>query len=134
MGGNRKKRDLTPSVATMFQVPRDRRPPSLSQGHTDSGLDSDDGGQHTDPDTPLTKGDLRQLLREATSNIKAYAAVELEKHITSLRTDIETLTARTNQAETHLTEASRRSQFHDQEISRLHEKNTATGGRRGRPQ
>ncbi|CAH2299204.1 Hypothetical predicted protein [Pelobates cultripes] len=69
----------------MFQAPKDHPRPYLSQGRTDSGSESDEGERHENPNTPLTKWDLRQLLQEATCDIKAYTAAELDKHITNLR-------------------------------------------------
>ncbi|CAH2310796.1 Hypothetical predicted protein [Pelobates cultripes] len=109
MGGTKKKRDQTPSVVTLFQTPKDRQRPSSPRGHMDSGSEIKGDNGRANPHTPLTKGDLRQLLQEATNKIKAYTAAELDKHITSLRTDIEPLVARTHKTETHLAKITSRS-------------------------
>ncbi|CAH2220820.1 Hypothetical predicted protein [Pelobates cultripes] len=51
---------------------------------------------------PLNMGELRRLFKETSADIKAHTAAELEKQMVGLKDDIEVLTSRTDQAETHV--------------------------------
>ncbi|CAH2307198.1 Hypothetical predicted protein, partial [Pelobates cultripes] len=101
MGGTKKRRDTTPSVASMFRGKEDGRP-SLSQGLTATGSESEDSDSAEPQPAPFTKEDLRKLLRETSDDIKAYTTAALEQQLASLRSDIEALASRTSHAETQL--------------------------------
>ncbi|CAH2276168.1 Hypothetical predicted protein [Pelobates cultripes] len=73
-------------------------------------------------DNPLTKRDLQALLLDATADIKAHTATELERHVRALKTDIEALSRRTHQAETRLTVLAETSSSHSQDLTYLHGK------------
>ncbi|CAH2249719.1 Hypothetical predicted protein [Pelobates cultripes] len=121
MGGTKKRRDTTPSVATLFRGKEDRRP-SLSQGHTETGSDSDEYETTECQTTPLTKEDLKKMLRETSDDIKAYTTAALEKQIASLKDDIEALASRTSRAETQITETQTTAKTHTRDIEALQEK------------
>ncbi|CAH2221297.1 Hypothetical predicted protein [Pelobates cultripes] len=85
----------------MFQAQRDQRRPSLSRG-PDTSSESDNSEAREGPEAPLKKADMRRLLKEATTDIKAHAAAELKSHISGLKEEIDTLTSRNTQAETQI--------------------------------
>ncbi|CAH2305587.1 Hypothetical predicted protein [Pelobates cultripes] len=82
----------------MFRAKEDGRP-SLAHSQADSGSDSEGSEAEKTPATPLTKEDLRAMLRETSADIKAYTAAALEKQITGLKKELEVLTSRTDHNE-----------------------------------
>ncbi|CAH2321374.1 Hypothetical predicted protein [Pelobates cultripes] len=121
MGGTKKRRDTTPSVATLFRGKEDGRP-SLSQGHTETGSDSDDYEAAERHAAPLTKEDLKKLLKETSDDIKAYTAAALEKQIAGLKDDIEALTSRTSRTETQIAETQDKLKTHTGDIGAMQDK------------
>ncbi|CAH2300449.1 Hypothetical predicted protein [Pelobates cultripes] len=115
MGGNKKRKDMQPSVATIF-LARENGRPSLSEYPPKSGSDSEDGKAQGDPTAPLTMGNLKRLLHETSAYIKAHTAPELEKQITGLKEDLEALTSRTNKAKTQIVGLTQKSEAHQQEL------------------
>ncbi|CAH2277186.1 Hypothetical predicted protein [Pelobates cultripes] len=89
-------------------------------------LDSDTPEHQHVADHPLTKRDLQVLLLDATADIKAHTAAELDRHIQGLNGDIEALARRTNQAETQLTALAESSRTHSQDLTYLHGKITSS--------
>ncbi|CAH2315435.1 Hypothetical predicted protein [Pelobates cultripes] len=113
----------------MFRATMDHGRPSLSQEAHESGADSDDSEAPdrettTYPGTqePLTKTDLHQMLLAASADIKAHTAAELERHISGLKGEIETLNNRTSQAETAITQIKATTTQHSQDIFYLSDK------------
>ncbi|CAH2300581.1 Hypothetical predicted protein [Pelobates cultripes] len=104
----------------MFRHKDDRRP-SLSQGPTESGSDSE-GYDPTEEQTPLTKEDLRRMLRETSDDIKAYTTAALEKQIAGLKEDIEALASRTSHTEKRLTDTQAATTQHSRAIETLQER------------
>ncbi|CAH2283962.1 Hypothetical predicted protein [Pelobates cultripes] len=87
MGGTKKRRDTTPSVATLFRGKEDGRP-SLSQGHTETCSNSDDYEAAERHAAPITKEDLKKLLKETSDDIKAYTAAALASRTSRTETQI----------------------------------------------
>ncbi|CAH2295908.1 Hypothetical predicted protein, partial [Pelobates cultripes] len=98
-GGKKRKEELTPSVASMFRTPGESQRPTHSYQGADQGTDSEGPDPTLDPSTPLTIGSLRDMLKEATVDIKSHVAEEITRNLAGLRTEIQTLTARTDQTE-----------------------------------
>ncbi|CAH2274593.1 Hypothetical predicted protein [Pelobates cultripes] len=115
----------------MFRATREQRRPSLSQEAHESGADSDDS-EAPDKETtnyprtqgPLTKTDLHQMLLAASADIKAHTAAELERHISGLKGEIETLNNRTSQAKADITQIKANTTQHSQDIFYLSDKET----------
>ncbi|CAH2223986.1 Hypothetical predicted protein [Pelobates cultripes] len=108
----------------MFHAAKDLPRPSLSQDTPytrDSGLDSEPDAT-TNRQKPLTKVDLRSMLQEATADIKAHTAAELERHISGIKEDLEALNTRTTQAETDITHLQTAYSQHGQDIYYLSDK------------
>ncbi|CAH2283843.1 Hypothetical predicted protein [Pelobates cultripes] len=88
----------------------------------DSSPDSAGHGSSTADDLTLTKRDLQALLLDATTDIKAHTAVELDRPLQALKSDIEALSRRTDQTEARLTTLADTSRSHSQDITYLHRK------------
>ncbi|CAH2293019.1 Hypothetical predicted protein [Pelobates cultripes] len=122
MGGGKKKKEQTPSVATLF------RTPTASQRTTGSQLteEEDSGPEDTiplpDPTAPLTIGVLRGMLREATADIKTHVAAEITKQLEGLKTEMATLASRTGQTENRISKLESSTQEHAQDIAYFHGK------------
>ncbi|CAH2273256.1 Hypothetical predicted protein [Pelobates cultripes] len=116
----------------MFRATREQRHPSLSQETHEYGADSDDS-EAPDKDTtnyprtqePLTKTDLHQMLLAASADIKARTAAELERHISGLKGEIETLNNRTSKAEAAIKQIKANTTQHSQDIFYLSDKDLA---------
>ncbi|CAH2222004.1 Hypothetical predicted protein [Pelobates cultripes] len=125
MGGGKKKKEQTPSVATLF------RTPTASQRTTDPQLteEEDSGPEDTiplpDPTAPLTIGVLRGMLREATADIKTHVAAEITKQLEGLKTEMATLASRTGQTENRISKLESSTQEHAQDIAYFHGKISA---------
>ncbi|CAH2299950.1 Hypothetical predicted protein [Pelobates cultripes] len=125
MAGGKKKKELPPSVATLFRTPGEAQRPTQSNHEEDKGSDSEWGAHTPTPLAPLTIGVLQSLLREATADIKTHVAEEISKQLTGLRADVEALTTCTDQTEVRLTTLATASTAQSQEISYLHGRLTA---------
>ncbi|CAH2276101.1 Hypothetical predicted protein [Pelobates cultripes] len=78
MGGNKKKKEIAPSVASIFRMPSDQQKTSTSQAEEDSGSDTESLDTTTHPAAPITIGVLCEMLQQATT--KAHVAVEIGRH------------------------------------------------------
>ncbi|CAH2301339.1 Hypothetical predicted protein, partial [Pelobates cultripes] len=67
-------------------------------------------------------GDLKRLLQETSTDIKAHRAAELEKQITGLKGNIEALTSRTNRAETQIAGLTQKSEAHRREMGNMQDR------------
>ncbi|CAH2294690.1 Hypothetical predicted protein [Pelobates cultripes] len=119
MGGGKKKKELPPSVATLFRTPGEAQRPTQSDHEEDQGSDSEWGAHTPTPSAPLTTAS------EATADIKTHVAEKISKQLTGLRADMEALTTRTDQTEVRLTTLATASTAQSQEISYLHGRLTA---------
>ncbi|CAH2319442.1 Hypothetical predicted protein [Pelobates cultripes] len=81
----------------MFRTPGDSQRPSYHGD--DQGTEPEGTDPTSDPSTPLTIGSLRDMLKEAMSNIKCHVAEEISKHLAGLRADVQALNSRTDQTE-----------------------------------
>ncbi|CAH2285171.1 Hypothetical predicted protein, partial [Pelobates cultripes] len=88
----------------------------------DSGSESEVRDSTTETKAPHTRHDLQRLLKEVIEDIKSYMAVELEKHVAGLKADLDALTSRTSQTETHITGLLTKTKTQSQDITALHEK------------
>ncbi|CAH2322585.1 alpha-2-macroglobulin 1 [Pelobates cultripes] len=77
----------------------DSQRPTYSYQGADQGTDPEGPDPPLDPSTPLTIGSLRDMLKEATVDIKSHVAEEISRNLAGLRAEIQTLTARTDQTE-----------------------------------
>ncbi|CAH2220705.1 Hypothetical predicted protein [Pelobates cultripes] len=109
----------------MFRTARELTRPSLSQeaqNTHDSGSESDNDEDTDRRQEPLTKADLHNMLKEATAEIKAHTAAELERHISGIKEDLEALNTRATQAESDITLLQSTSSQHGQDIYYLSDK------------
>ncbi|CAH2325774.1 Hypothetical predicted protein [Pelobates cultripes] len=122
MGGGEKKKDQTPSVATIFRTPNTSQRPNDSQLMEEEDSEPDEFIPSSDPTAPLTIGILRGMLHEATSDIKSHVAAEITKQLEGLKADVATLTSKTDQAETRISKLTTTTAEHAQDIAYFHGK------------
>ncbi|CAH2296768.1 Hypothetical predicted protein [Pelobates cultripes] len=72
------------------------------------------------PAAPLTIRVLRNMLRDAKSDIKAHMATELGKQIAGLKEDMEAFTSHTTQVETWISKLSNATSAQAQDIAYFH--------------
>ncbi|CAH2324747.1 Hypothetical predicted protein [Pelobates cultripes] len=113
--GKNKKKEQTPSVASMFRTPGSMQSDSQHTEDEDSGPEE---GTHTsDPMVPLTIGILRGMLTKATADIKSHVASEINKQLAVLKADVTALSTRTDQTETLISTLTATITAHTQEIA-----------------
>ncbi|CAH2315588.1 Hypothetical predicted protein [Pelobates cultripes] len=83
----------------MFRMPGDSQRPTYSYHGDDQGTDPEGTDPTSDPSTPLTIGSLRDMLKEATADIKSHVAEEISRNLAGLRAEGQTLNSRTDQTE-----------------------------------
>ncbi|CAH2324629.1 Hypothetical predicted protein [Pelobates cultripes] len=106
----------------MFRPQQEQRQPSCHQQAEGTCTDSD-GSEYTKaPGAPLTLHDMQTMLRAAIADIKSYMATELDKKLSGLREDIESLTNKADHTKTHIKDLTTTSQAHTQDITYLHAK------------
>ncbi|CAH2225028.1 Hypothetical predicted protein [Pelobates cultripes] len=121
----KKKEELTPSIASLFRTPGDPQRPTHSNHAGNQGTDSKGTDPTSNPSAPLTIGSLRNMLKEATSDIKCYVAEEISKNLAGLRADVKALNSGTDQTEVRIKTLTAASTSQSQEISYLHGRLTA---------
>ncbi|CAH2224837.1 Hypothetical predicted protein [Pelobates cultripes] len=120
MGGNKKRRDTNPSVASIFRTPSDQRRPTSSQAEEESGSEAESLDTVMNPAAPITIAVLRDMLHQATNDIKAHVAAEMERHVAGLKEEVVGLTARTDQVENRIASIYATSTSHTQDIAYLY--------------
>ncbi|CAH2274863.1 Hypothetical predicted protein [Pelobates cultripes] len=121
MGGG-KKREQTPSVATLFRTPTTSQRPTDSQPIEEDDSGPEDTIPSSDPTAPLTIGVLRGMLCEETADFKTHVAAEITKQLEGLKTEMATLASRTEQAESRISKITSTTQEHAQDIAYFHGK------------
>ncbi|CAH2313174.1 Hypothetical predicted protein, partial [Pelobates cultripes] len=96
--------------------------PSLAQSQADSGSESEGSEYETNHTVPLTKVNLRKMLRETSEDIKVYTTAALENQITGLKEDMEALGSRTSHTERMITETQAKVANQDQDLETLKER------------
>ncbi|CAH2293857.1 Hypothetical predicted protein [Pelobates cultripes] len=110
-----------PNPTTLTQpLPEGMGQPSCFQEMEEMGTDSDGSEPTRAQDAPLTLRDLKTMLKEATTDIKYHLASELDRQLSDLKDDIETLATRSNQAEACINDLTTKTQAHSQDLTYLH--------------
>ncbi|CAH2252453.1 Hypothetical predicted protein [Pelobates cultripes] len=102
----------------MFRT-KDDRQTSWAQNQGNLGSDSEESEHESTHTTPLTKEDLRKMLKETSADIKDYTTAALEKQIAGLKGDIEALASRTGEAECTLKDTQTQVTSHGREMGML---------------
>ncbi|CAH2330683.1 Hypothetical predicted protein [Pelobates cultripes] len=106
----------------MFHPQQEQGQPSCRQNTEETDTDSDESEYNKAPDAPLTPHNMQTMLRKATTDIKSHLASELDKRLSGIKEDIESLTSRTNHMEARIKELTTSSQAHSQDSTYLHAK------------